>query len=103
MIDFKETKQTMDMRGIEFTNAQFSFSLFISIGIDKYDAYKLSMVSDKSNKKNEAKISEIEDKIKYKKSWDWETLASYHSMTPHLNEIYKQKLIKNYIKLTTNK
>lgn len=43
----------------------------------------------------------IEDKIKYKKSWDWETLASYHSMTPHLNEIYKQKLIKNYIKLTS--
>lgn len=42
----------------------------------------------------------IEDKIKYKKTWDWETLASYYSSTPSLNEMYKQKLIKNYIKLT---
>ena len=68
MIDLKETKNTMDMRGIEFTNAQFSFSLFISIGIDKYDAYKLSIVSDKPNKKNDTKISELEDK--YRKDCD---------------------------------
>ena len=68
MIDFKETKNTMNMRGIGFTNAQFSFSLFIAIGIDKYDAYKLSMISDKSNKKNETKILELEDK--YKKDCD---------------------------------
>ena len=64
MIDLKETKKTMEMRGIEFTNAQFSFSLFVSIGIDKYDAYKLSIVPDKINKIKEDKLSEFEDKIK---------------------------------------
>jgi len=64
MIDLKETKKTMEMRGIEFTNAQFSFSLFVSIGIDKYDAYKLSIVSDKISKIKEDKLSEFEDKVK---------------------------------------
>lgn len=64
MIDLKETKKTMEMRGIEFTNAQFSFSLFVSIGIDRYDAYKLSIVSDKISKIKEDKLSEFEDKVK---------------------------------------
>lgn len=42
----------------------------------------------------------IEDKIKMNKNkWSWEVLASYHSITPHLNRKYKEKLIKNYIKL----
>ena len=41
----------------------------------------------------------IEEKIKITKNWSWETLATYHSLTPKLNKIYKEKLIKNYIKL----
>lgn len=42
------------------------------------------------------------DKIKAQKKWNWETLASYHSATPHLNKIYKDQLINNYLKLTRN-
>jgi hypothetical protein len=41
----------------------------------------------------------IEEKIRITKNWSWETLATYHSLTPKLNKIYKEKLIKNYIKL----
>ena len=35
-----------------------------------------------------------------KGKWSWEVLASYHSMTPKFNKIYKEKLIENYLKLT---
>ena len=64
MIDYKETKKTMEVRGIEFTNTQFSFTLMVAIGINKYDAYKLSIVSDKIGKIKEDKLSEFEDKCK---------------------------------------
>lgn len=47
-----------------------------------------------------AACSVILEKIKMKKNWSWETLASYHSVTPHLNKIYKEKLINNYMKIT---
>ena len=46
-----------------------------------------------------AACSVVLDKIKMTKNWSWETLASYHSLTPHLNKIYKEKLINNYIKI----
>ncbi len=42
------------------------------------------------------------DKVRISKKWDWETLASYNSATPVFNKIYKDKLIKNYIKLSKN-
>ena len=44
----------------------------------------------------------IEEKNKIRKKWSWETLATYYSSTTELNKIYKEKLIKNYIKLTSN-
>lgn len=45
----------------------------------------------------------LKEKIRIaKNSWSWEVLASYHSLTPRLNKIYKEKLINNYIKLTKN-
>lgn len=56
MIDYKETKKAMGMRGIEFNNTQFSFALMIAIGIDKYDAYKIALVGDKINKIKEDKL-----------------------------------------------
>lgn len=46
MIDYKETKKAMEIRGVEFSEAQFSFALMVAIGINRYDAYKLSIVSD---------------------------------------------------------
>lgn len=45
----------------------------------------------------------LKEKIKIaKNNWSWEVLASYYSSTPHLNKIYKKKLIDTYIKLTKN-
>ena len=64
MIDYKETKKKMEMRGIEFTNTQFSLSLMMAIGIDKYDAYKIVIIGDKINKIKEDKLSEFEDKCR---------------------------------------
>lgn len=64
MLDYKEVKKTMEMRGIEFNNTQFSFALMIAIGIDKYDAYKIAIVGDKINKIKDDKLSEFEDKCK---------------------------------------
>lgn len=61
--------------------------------------YPLSSYFDKDKSyENVCKI--IQEKIKINKGkWSWETLASYHSLTPKYNEIYKKKLITNYIKL----
>ena len=64
MITYKETKKNMEIRGIEFTNVQFTFSLMVAIGIDKYDAYNLTIVPDKINKIKDDKLSEFEDKCK---------------------------------------
>ena len=64
MIDYKETKKAMEIRGVEFSEAQFSFALMVAIGINKYDAYKLSIVSDKVGKVKEEKLSEFEEKCK---------------------------------------
>lgn len=41
----------------------------------------------------------VEEKIINAKRWDWNILANYHSATPYFNEIYKAKLIKNYLRL----
>lgn len=38
----------------------------------------------------------VVDKIRNTRKWNWETLANYHSATPSLNLIYKNKLIQNY-------
>ena len=62
MIDYSETKKTMEIRGIEFTKAQFSFALMLAIGINKYDAYKIAIVGDKSSKVKDDKLSEMEAK-----------------------------------------
>lgn len=42
------------------------------------------------------------DKVRIAKKWNWEVLANYHSATPRFNKIYKDKLIKNYIRLSQN-
>lgn len=64
MISYQETKKNMEIKGIEFTNIQFSFSLMVAIGIDRYDAYKLTIVSDKISKIKDDKLSEFEEKCK---------------------------------------
>lgn len=42
------------------------------------------------------------DKVRNAKKWNWEVLASYNSATPYYNKIYKDKLIRNYMKLSQN-
>ena len=37
------------------------------------------------------------------KDWDWKTLAAYHSLTPHLNLKYRNKLIENFKELLNPK
>ena len=118
MIDYKETKKAMGMRGIEFTDTQFSFALMIAIGIDKYDAYKIALVGDKINKIKEDKLSEFEDKCKkdcdvlleVKKNWQVFPISSnkydrhgrgidFLGYVFYMNCIYLRKRIKyNFMK-----
>ena len=69
-----------------------------------YNSFKYPLYSYFDGQKsylNACKI--VKEKIKMNKGkWDWQVLASYHSMTPKYNKVYKEKLIKNYIKLTNN-
>ncbi len=69
-----------------------------------YKSFKYPIYSYFNENKSYVNACEvIEEKIKMNKSkWSWEVLASYHSMTPKYNKIYKEKLIKNYKKLTQN-
>ena len=71
MISLQETNTVMGMRGIEFTNAQFSLALMISIGMDKYEAYNLCIQADKKGKKEES-----EEKIKK----DCDTLCNQNNV-----------------------
>ncbi|MDN5095465.1 hypothetical protein [Aliarcobacter butzleri] len=64
--------------------------------------YPLNSYFDKDKSyKNVCSI--IKEKIKMNKGkWNWTVVASYHSITPKYNNIYKKRLIDNYIKLTSN-
>ena len=42
------------------------------------------------------------DKVRIAKKWNWGVLANYNSATPKFNKIYKEKLIKNYERLSKN-
>lgn len=50
MIDYRYTKKAMEIRGVEFTDAQFSMFLMISVGVDKYDAYMAAIIPNKFDK-----------------------------------------------------
>ncbi len=64
MIDYKETKKAMEIRGVEFTDAQFSMCLMISVGVDKYEAYMAAIVPNKIDKISEDKRNTFIDKCK---------------------------------------
>lgn len=68
-----------------------------------YDSYKYNLYSyfdEQLGYTNACKV--VLSKLKMTKNWSWETLAAYHSLTPHLNKKYRDKLITNY-KLLSNK
>jgi len=64
MIDYKETKKAMEIRGVEFTDAQFSMCLMISVGVDKYEAYIAAIIPNKIDKISEDKRDTFIDKCK---------------------------------------
>ena len=64
MIDYKETKKAMEIRGVEFTDAQFSMCLMISVGVDKYEAYMAGIIPKKIDKISEDKRDTFIDKCK---------------------------------------
>lgn len=64
MIDYKDAKDKMGIRGIMFTPTQFSFALMMAIGMNKYEAYKIAFISEKLNKIDEEKMSVYEEKWK---------------------------------------
>ena len=64
MIDYKEAKKAMEIRGVEFTDAQFSMCLMISVGVDKYEAYMAAIVPNKIDKISEDKRDTFIDKCK---------------------------------------
>ena len=64
MIDYKETKKAMEIRGVEFTDAQFSMCLMISVGVDKYEAYMAAIIPNKIDKISEDKRDTFIDKCK---------------------------------------
>ena len=64
MIDYKETKKAMEIRGVEFTDAQFSMCLMISVGVDKYEAYMAAIIPNKIDKISEDKRDAFIDKCK---------------------------------------
>ena len=64
MIDYKETKKAMEIRGVEFTDAQFSMCLMISVGVEKYEAYMAAIIPNKIDKISEDKRDTFIDKCK---------------------------------------
>ena len=64
MIDYKETKKAMEIRGVEFTDAQFSMCLMISVGVDKYEAYMAAIIPNQNDKISEDKRDAFIDKCK---------------------------------------
>ena len=64
MIDYKEAKKSMEIRGVEFTDAQFSMCLMISVGVDKYEAYMAAIIPNKIDKISEDKRDTFIDKCK---------------------------------------
>ncbi|UXC30538.1 hypothetical protein N3114_05830 [Aliarcobacter butzleri] len=111
--EYKKTKDNMVIDCINLENCtNISNALIknnitnIDLGLFQinYNSFKYPLYSYFDGQKsylNACKI--VKEKIKMNKGkWDWQVLASYHSMTPKYNKVYKEKLIKNYIKLTNN-
>ena len=111
--EYKKTKDNMVIDCINLENCtNISNALIknnitnIDLGLFQinYNSFKYPLYSYFDGQKsylNACKI--VKEKIKMNKGkWDWQVLASYHSMTPKYNKVYKEKLIKNYIKLANN-
>lgn len=99
VIDCKDenncVKISLDLINSGITNLDLGI---FQINYDSFP-YNLYTYFDESlGYKNACKV--VMSKIKITKKWDWETLAAYHSLTPHLNTKYKNKLIENYKILT---
>ena len=108
---YQKTKDSMVINCINLENCTNISNALIKNNITNldlglfqinYNSFKYPLYSYFDGQKsylNACKI--VKEKIKMNKGkWNWEVLASYHSMTPKYNKIYKKKLINNYIKLS---
>ena len=110
--EYKKTKDNMVIDCINLENCTNISNALIKNNITNldlglfqinYNNFKYPLYSYFDKQKSYLNACEIvEEKIKMNKGkWNWEVLASYHSMTPKYNNIYKKKLINNYRKLLT--
>lgn len=64
MISYKDTKDRLHIRGINFTPIQFSFAMLIAIGVDKDEAYKLTIKEKEYAKLKEDGVEAFNEKCK---------------------------------------
>lgn len=64
MISYKDTEEKLNIRGIKFTPIQFSFSMLIAIGINKYEAYKLTIKEKEFHRTKEDALEAFNDKCR---------------------------------------
>ncbi|MBP6713750.1 MAG: hypothetical protein KA070_01960 [Aliarcobacter sp.] len=109
---YQKTKDSMVINCINLENCTNISNALIKNNITNldlglfqinYNNFKYPLYTYFDKQKSYLNACEIvEEKIKMNKGkWNWEVLASYHSMTPKYNNIYKKKLINNYRKLLT--
>ena len=109
---YQKTKDSMVINCDNLENCTNISNALIKINITNldlglfqinYNNFKYPLYTYFDKQKSYLNACEIvEEKIKMNKGkWNWEVLASYHSMTPKYNNIYKKKLINNYRKLLT--
>lgn len=101
IVDCKNEVNCVKM-SIELINSGIT-NLDLGLFQVNYNSYKYNLFTyfdDYLSYRNACSV--VLSKMKMTKNWSWETLAAYHSLTPSLNKIYKDKLISNYRTLNGN-
>lgn len=110
--NYKATNDILLIDCMDSQNCQNITGYLVAAGVTNIDLglfqinyssypYELDGYFNKSKAYTKA-CTIVEEKIINAKRWDWNVLAHYHSKTPSFNEIYKNKLIKNYMRLSSS-
>lgn len=98
MIRYKDVKEKMSVRGIDFTPTQYSFALMVAIGINKYEAYKIVIIADKLIKIEPDKIPVYEEKW-FKECDIYVQQQAVKSLVQYLTESYKSQVSEDALKM----
>lgn len=98
MIRYKDVKEKMSVRGIDFTPTQYSFALMVAIGINKYEAYKIVIIADKLIKIEPEKLPVLEEKW-FKECDIYVQQQSTKALIQCLTESYKAQISEDALKL----